>query len=100
MSAEGCPRWDRCSANICPLDPHWRDRVHLDGERVCAYLTELAKPGGLALLRGVLQWEQVEAISAAAPGVMQRWGRIRRTCEVASRSGSKIASANRMRAAT
>jgi hypothetical protein len=38
-----CPKFNACSAPICPLDPDWRDRSHLDGERVCHYLTVYSK---------------------------------------------------------
>ena len=38
-----CPKFDSCSAPICPLDPKWESRSHLDGERVCYYLTMCQK---------------------------------------------------------
>lgn len=97
MRPENCPRWETCSANICPLDPDWQLRTHLDGERVCLYLTELAKPGGTANLRGVLAPELVEAISTPAPAILGRWNRVKSACNRASRTGSRIASAARMR---
>ena len=43
---KACPRYDTCSAPICPLDPDWRHRSHLPSERVSVWLTELSKPGG------------------------------------------------------
>ena len=33
-----CPRFDKCNAPICPLDPDVLDRVHAKGEAVCHYL--------------------------------------------------------------
>jgi hypothetical protein len=38
-----CPKFDGCSAPICPLDEDWQLCSHLDGERVCHYLTMLQK---------------------------------------------------------
>ena len=38
-----CPRFDRCNAPICPLDPDVLDREHLKGEAVCYYLRLYAK---------------------------------------------------------
>ena len=33
-----CPRFDKCNAPICPLDPDVLDRVHVKGDPVCHYL--------------------------------------------------------------
>ena len=33
-----CPRFDKCNAPICPLDPDVLDRVHIKGDPVCHYL--------------------------------------------------------------
>ena len=46
MKIEDCPRFDRCSAPICPLDADWRHRAHLTGEPICVFLREAAKQGG------------------------------------------------------
>lgn len=47
-SMQDCPLWDRCSANICPLDPKWHRRVHDKSDPICRILTESAKPGSEA----------------------------------------------------
>ena len=39
-----CPRFHRCSATKCPLDPGIRQRVHLPGDPVCHYLLDAMKP--------------------------------------------------------
>ena len=39
-----CPRFEYCSAPLCPLDPLWRERTMLKNERVCHYLSEASKP--------------------------------------------------------
>lgn len=40
---QSCPRYSRCSANVCPLDADWRKRSHIRGDEVCYFLTESAK---------------------------------------------------------
>ena len=40
-----CPRFNYCSAPLCPIDPDWRKRTMLKNERVCHYLTEVTKDG-------------------------------------------------------
>jgi hypothetical protein len=42
---QACPKFMRCNAPICPLDERWRQAVHLQGERVCYYLTVSGKVG-------------------------------------------------------
>ena len=44
MEMHDCPRFDKCSAAICPLDPGWRKRVHARGDETCLYLRESQKP--------------------------------------------------------
>ena len=39
-----CPRFNKCEAPLCPIDPDWRQRRMLKNERVCHYLTEVTKP--------------------------------------------------------
>jgi hypothetical protein len=46
-----CPRYDKRSAPLCPLDPDGRLRTDLPEDRVCRWLKELVKPDGEALIR-------------------------------------------------
>ena len=41
MSPNTCPKFDNCSAPICPLDPEWHTRRMLRDERVCFYLLKV-----------------------------------------------------------
>lgn len=93
-----CPRFEGCSANICPLDADWRLRWHLEHERVCGLLTESVKPAGEANLRGVLPAKLVSAVLGERSAICARWGAIRRRLERASKTGSKLANAERLRA--
>jgi hypothetical protein len=43
-----CPKWNKCSAPICPLDDEWDRRRMLADEPVCFYLLEHAKEGSKA----------------------------------------------------
>jgi|SRR5262249_32055889 len=43
--SHNCPRFDKCSAPLCPLDVDWRMRAHLPEDRICFYLSESVKPG-------------------------------------------------------
>ncbi len=87
---EQCPRFDHCSANICPLDPDWRLRNHLKGERSCAFLREVIKPGGRARLRGIVPREIAEKVSEVLPDVLSRYGHLRRALRRAAKRPSRL----------
>jgi len=40
-----CPKFNTCSAPICPLDPNWARRTMSNGQAVCGWLREIAKAG-------------------------------------------------------
>lgn len=86
-----CPRYERCSAPICPMDRDWRRRTHLKGEPACGLLLELAKSSGEATLRGVLRAEVADAVVAHTPVMLARYAPLRRASEKAAGSGSRLA---------
>ena len=93
-----CPKYSRCSAAICPLDPNWRLARQLPGERVCFFLREWSKRGGEARVAVVLLPNVVEAvaqahraITLAHRGQAMGWGDIRRSLARWADAGSKLA---------
>lgn len=79
---EQCPRFDTCSAAVCPLDE--RKAVHLSGDRVCYYLTASGKPGA----EERFQDDPIfEACKAKLPVIAARHPEIRRRVEAAARTG-------------
>ena len=92
MKPADCPRYDRCNAPICPLDPRCLHAQHLPGEPVCLWLRELSKPDGEATLRRVLREEVAATVARVAPGIIATQRTIARALQRASRHGSKLAS--------
>lgn len=90
MDMYSCPKWGGCSAPICPLDPDWKLRKHLDGEKACFYLTEFAKPTGKAILSTVLAGEQYEAIARVYPEVMSLPTPLRNQLKRSKKNPSRI----------
>jgi len=43
MKMEDCPKFDKCSAPICPLYELVNKQEHFENERVCYYLIEVQK---------------------------------------------------------
>ena len=90
--ALACPRWDRCSAPLCPLDPEWRRRTMQPSESTCAYLRELAKPDGRATLARCLPSDMVDRLALTAPAMIATVGPLRRALRRVSGRPSRLAS--------
>jgi hypothetical protein len=43
LPMQSCSKYEACSVNICPLDPDWKLRTHLQGEPSCHYLRLVVK---------------------------------------------------------
>ena len=90
MNMEDCPKYERCSAPICPLDPNWRKRRHLKGERVCFYLCEAQKGGSEAIFGGRGLEELYRLMVEATPDIFIRWRPIKSALAKAAKSGSRM----------
>jgi len=86
-----CPKFDRCSAPICPLDPDWRLRVYRKGEPICFYLLEYVKPDANAQFQGSIGVQIYEEIQASIDGISNRYAPLRTALERAKRTGSRMA---------
>lgn len=91
-----CPRFPKCSAPICPLDPDWKLRGHRVDERVCAWLTELAKSGGDTRVTAQLGAETASRIAELSPAIGDKWPSIQRAIERAASSGSRLVRGSRL----
>jgi len=90
ITPDSCPKYEKCSANICPLDSDWKLRTHLKGEPTCFYLREYVKQGGIARLRGCIPREMFKQIAEVLPEIKLRHGNIKRSLERSAKTGSKI----------
>nr|UXE44386.1 hypothetical protein Hi04_10k_c2220_00020 [uncultured bacterium] len=81
-----CPKFETCSAPVCPIDPDWPSTNHLSGEKVCPYLMRTGKPGEAELLAadpvGRTALALVEEIGTVFPA-------IGRAVKRASQTGAK-----------
>jgi hypothetical protein len=85
--AERCPRFDGCSAPVCPL--MGMGGTHLRGEPVCFFLREAVKVGGEARLRLRLPEDLATAVVEAGSVAIALQGDIGRALRRASKQGSK-----------
>lgn len=94
MNINTCPKWEKCNAPICPIDPDLSQRAMLSEDGVCFYMTEAVKNDAEAIFGRRGLGELFELISTLTPFMSDRWGRIRRKLEGAKTTGSRMARFN------
>jgi hypothetical protein len=87
---QACPRWQKCSANICPLDPDWRQRSHGAGDLVCFYLCEAVKPGAAGRFQALPTENMLAKVLRPLPEISARWTRIKAVLNHARTTGSRM----------
>lgn len=68
MCPKSCPEFERCSANLCPLDTAWSKRTYTDPDAICLYLREVVKP----VAQDILNTEEHFAIATEARKVLTK----------------------------
>ncbi|CAM8376515.1 hypothetical protein MCECIE61_00633 [Candidatus Methylopumilus planktonicus] len=91
MNISDCPKYEKCSAPICPLDKDWKIRVLCIEDSTCFYLLESVKDTStthfeLAQL-GVLH----ERICEVRDDICTTHKRISNKVKAAKNSGSRMA---------
>lgn len=89
-SMESCPKFEKCRAQICPLDPLWYKRKMLPEESCCQYLLEASKNDAEAVFKGAGLSELYKAMVRLTPEITARHTRIRRALERAKLTGSRM----------
>jgi len=90
ITLDSCPKYEKCSANICPLDRDLRLRTHLKGEPTCFYLREYVKQDGIGILGGCIPKEMLEQIAEVLPDIMLRYVDIKNRLKRSEKTSSKI----------
>lgn len=85
-----CPKFDKCSANVCPLDPDWQLRTHGSGDTMCFYLLEAVKPGSDKRFELCSTRELRQQVLAPLPDICSRWSAFQRAVERAKITGSRL----------
>jgi len=85
-----CPKYSACSANVCPLDDDRHLRSHLNGERVCFYLTEAVKDRAPANFAGVRLSALYKVVLPRIPDIISRHRIIARAMLSAAKSAPRM----------
>lgn len=87
-----CPRFQRCSAAICPLQGSVLEQRMLNGERVCGVLLEYQKVGSRTFLTTHYGAELVNVMAEATEQINARGTYLLRSAiNRAARTGTKLA---------
>lgn len=90
LTMQDCPKYQVCSAPICPLDLHWQKRKHLPADKVCFYLLESAKTDSKAIFDIAGLGYLYSAIVSQAPDIIVAYSAIKHTYERAKNTGSRM----------
>jgi len=87
---QDCPKWDKCSAPICPLDPLRFQRTMYPEDPVCIYLLETLKANAESNFKAVgLAWLRRE-ILGTTDELESHFPSIRIRASRARETGSKM----------
>ena len=84
-----CPRFDRCNAPICPLDPDVLDRVSVKGDSVCYYLRLYVKNALWGLKPGSVPAKLLIRVAEVYPQLIARYGPLKDALLRAAKSPPK-----------
>lgn len=91
MTPINCPRYQRCSAAVCPL---WRpvlEQKMIKGERVCGILLEHQKISSRGFLRGLYGHELMRVMSEATEQIKAHGGYLLRSAlKRAAATGTRL----------
>lgn len=85
-----CPKWEQCSAPICPVDSNWQSRTMQNDEAVCYYLSEHTKEGAEARFQGAGLAHLYREIAEVLPAIVAKHSRIRRALERSAQTGARM----------
>jgi hypothetical protein len=81
-----CPKFDRCSAPVCPVDPNWRDSVYRKGEPTCFYMRLHAKNALEGQKQGSVPSELRIRVIEVYDEIIDRYAPLKTALEKASKS--------------
>lgn len=91
-----CPKFNRCSAALCPLDSGWQRRSMTREDSVCFYLAEASKEGAEARFKGVYDEPIYLQARSALPEMVASSNILKKRLERAARSGSRLDAIRRL----
>lgn len=91
MNISDCPKYEKCSAPICPLDKDWKIRVLCIEDSTCFYLLESVKDTSATHFELAQLGVLYERICEVRDDICTTHKRISNKVKAAKNSGSRIA---------
>jgi len=92
MNQVTCPRFQRCSAAVCPIHGPVLDQKMLKGERVCGILLEYQKPQSKTFLMTYYGHELMQIMAEATKQIQVHGGYLLRSAlKRAATTGTRLA---------
>ena len=91
MKQKLCPRYQKCSAAVCPLWRHVLEQKMVKGERVCGVLLEYQKINSRGILATHYGTQMMQAIAKASNQIHDNGGYLLRSALTrAAKTGSRL----------
>ena len=91
MKHSQCPRYQRCSAAVCPLWKPVLEQKMIKGERVCGVLLEYQKIESRAILATHYGTQMMQVMAQATDHIKDRGGYLLRSAlNRAAKTGSRL----------
>lgn len=91
MKINDCPKYETCSAPICPLDEDWKSRVLCNEDSTCFYLLESVKDASKTHFELAQLGVMYEKICEVRGDICTIHKRISNKVEAAKNSSSRMA---------
>lgn len=91
MKIKDCPKYETCSAPICPLDKDWKLRVLCIEDPTCFYLLESVKDASKTHFELAQLEVMYERIREVRNDICTTHKRLAKKVEAAKNSGSRMA---------
>lgn len=90
MKISDCPRYQTCSAPICPLDIDWQKRVNCNEDPICFYLSQSVKHDARSDFERAGLGNLFEAIQSQRDLISAHFKRLKRKLDQAKLSPSRL----------
>ena len=85
-----CPKFQTCSAAICPLDSEWRIRSNQNFDRICFYLAESVKTDAKGVFNKQGRDDLFKSVSDVREEIISAHPRIKDVLNKSSITGSRL----------
>jgi hypothetical protein len=91
ITPQACPKYQTCSAPICPLDKNWKLRVLCNEDSTCFYLLESVKDASKTHFQVAQLGHMYDRICEVRDDICTTHKRLSKKVEASKKSSSRMA---------